>query len=253
MARLIILWVILGFCTCVNAQNDDSDLRRNVLPGEELTYAMNYGWFTIGRAEIYFDQEIWHLNGRPHYYIQCRVQTTGFFDFFTSTDICLESWIDTTSLRPATSYRQVFFGRKMDVRTDRYDYADSLTITTYVEDVDRHQVKKSSLADTLVLDLLSTYLNLRDKIYEHQPSDTTVVKIHFSNDIYPFGIVHSGAVEDGLLKYDFILAASDQYKKNNAAYVLGTKRGLVIPEQIVIELTLGRLRFELTDRKVPVK
>ena len=179
MARLTIMWLIVVGAWCVKAQSVGNDENRHITPGEELLYTMNYGWFTIGKAEIFFDKEIWEVDDLSYYYLQCRVQTTGVFDFFTSTDICLESWIDVESLRPKVSYRQVFFGRKMDIRTDRYDYTDSVTISTYVEDVDRHQVKKS---DTITLDLLSTYLNLREIIHQNIPSDTVFVKLHFSND-----------------------------------------------------------------------
>lgn len=249
MARLTIMWLIVVGAWCVKAQSAGRDENRHLTPGEDLHYTMNYGWFTIGKAEIFFDKEMWEVNDRPHYYLQCRVQTTGVFDFFTSTDICLESWIDVASLRPELSYRQVFFGSKMDIRTDRYDYADSITISTYVEDVDRHQTIKVDLSDTLVLDLLSTYLNLREIIYEHERSDTTLVKTHFSNDIYPFGIIHSGTKEEDLLKFDFIFPESDQYKKGNAAYILASKDHGIVPEKVVMELALGKLVFTLVDQR----
>gem|GEM_PF-5234335 len=249
MARLTIMCVILIGGRLVNAQIASNKDDRHFKLGEELIYSMNYGWLGIGKAEVFMDKEIWDIGGRPHYYIQCRVQTTGFFDFFTSTNICLESWIDSASLRPYVSYRQVFFGRKIDVRTDKFDYADSVTITTYVEDVDRHQTAKVNLSDTLVLDLLSTYLNLRNIIYNHQIADSTLVKTHFSNDIYPFGIVHSGAVEEGLYRFEFIFPESGQYKRGSSAHVLASKGEAIIPEKMVIELTLGKLIFTLEDRQ----
>ncbi|MCV9387248.1 DUF3108 domain-containing protein [Reichenbachiella ulvae] len=247
MARLAIMLLILAGNCLVNAQSNRKVPKHHFETGEELIYSMHYGWFTIGKATILMDQELWNIQGKPHYYLQCRIQTTGVFDFFSSVDVCAESWIDVATLRPTISYRQFFIGQSMDIRTDRFEYADSVTISTYVEDVNRHQVAKVNISDTLVLDLLSTYLNLRDIVYSNDGSDTTMVKMHFSNDIYPFGIVHSG-MEDEYYRFDLIFPETEEYEKGSPAYLLAKKEDTIIPVKLVVELTLGKLVFILNKR-----
>lgn len=239
--------LILTGTSMVNAQSNQKAPKHLFETGEELVYSMNYGWFNIGKATIYIDQELWDLQGLPHYYIQCRINTTGVFNFFSSTDVCVESWVNATTLRPTISYRQLFIGQSMDIRTDKFDFTDSVTISTYVEDVNRHQVAKVNISDTLVLDLLSTYLNLRNIVYWHEESDTTIVKMHFSNDIYPFGIVHSG-MEGELFRFDLIFPETEEYEKGSPAYLLAQKEDTIIPVKLVVELTLGKLVFILNER-----
>ncbi len=243
--------LFLGNGLFVRAQNGDLAQNHSFTPGESLTYSIKYGIFKVGRAEVYLDRELWEIEGRPHYYLQFRMENSGFISLFTTLDLCMESWIDSSTLKPKKSARHFFYGSKMDVRTDRFDYADSITVSTYVEDVDRHHSAKLKEQDTLIFDALSSYLYLRNKLPELEETESTHIQIYFTYDLYTQGIQFTEMVDEDLGRYDIRFAESDQFKKGGTSYILGSQTGEFVPQKLVIDLSLGKLVFELVDRKFP--
>ena len=223
--------------------------------GEKLAYSMSYGWFEIGEAHVEIDNEWWEIDGRPHFYIQCKVRTTGVFSFFSRLDVCMDSWVDVQALRPTESSRNVAFGRSIDVRTDRFDYADSVRISTYVEDVDSKRFHVFVRNDTSLLDALSTYLYLRSQVLQSDPVGKTYsVRTFFSNDLYEFGMRYTKNQDFSLKdkkwsarRFDLLFPETEEFPSDKRAYVIATDDRLRIPLKFLIEMKYGDFSFELVD------
>lgn len=224
--------------------------------GEKLVYSMHYGWFEIGDAEVYIDESLWELNGRSHFYIQCKLRTIGFFSFFSNLEVCMDSWVDTQTLRPTKSSRDVVFGSRIDIRTDRFDYRDSVRVSAYVEDVNSKRFHAFVRNDTLLFDALSTYLYLRSlDLQSAGTSQTYPVSTFFSNDLYRFGMTFSESLDFDFKnlkwparRFDLLFPETEQFSSDKQAYVVASADGDNLPLKFVMEMRYGDFSFELIER-----
>ncbi len=223
--------------------------------GEKLEYSMSYGWFEIGNAQVFIDDEFWIINDKPHFYVQCQVKSVGFFGFFAKLNVCMDSWIDARTLRPLLSSRDFSFGNKIDIRTDRFDYQDSVRIAAYVEDVDSHRLHSFPQTQVPILDVLSTYLFLRNKGADNKNKRALIpVQTFFSNDLYNFGMAPSTTEEITIKevnyyaqRYELLFPETEEFPSGKEAYVLASKDALSIPLKFSIEMRFGDFTFELVD------
>lgn len=245
--------ILLGGSSVSKAQSKLDTFNYPFELGEKLTYSMYYGWFEIGTADVSIDESLWELDGQPHFYVQCQVHTNGFFSFFSKLDVCMDSWINVKTLRPNISFRDVVFGKRIDVRTDSFVYSDSVSIRTYVEDVDSRRFHIFPKTDTMLLDVLSTYLYLRSlDLANSTRNQFYPVRTFFSNDLYDFGMIYSAQEtydwkdQSGVIKrYDLIFPEVIEFPSGNQAYVLATDDDEKIPVLILIQMKYGDFEFRL--------
>ena len=255
LAYVLALWLP---CFC-EAQSKSDTLDYPFKLGEKLEYSMNYGWFEVGTAEVEIDSEWWKIDGRPHYYVQSRVTTTGFFSFFTKLTVCMDSWIDAETLLPVQSSRDFSFGKKIDIRTDCFSYQDSVRVSSYVEDVDSHRFHVFPNAEVPVLDVLGAYLFLRHSISENRIGvNAFSVGTFFSNDLYPFSMIESSIAKITLndrqymaQRYELIFPKTDEFPSEKETYVLTTMDSLLIPLKFSLEMKYGDFSFELKNHYRP--
>ena len=220
--------------------------------GENLLYTMNYGWFEIGEASVSIDEKYWYFKNQAYLHIQCELVTKGFFGFFAKLDVCMDSWVDPQTLRPLHSHRNIAFGNKIDIRTDRFSYGDSVRVHSYIEDVDSRRYHSFSSKGYL-FDALSTYLFLRSRASVRNPCDKTIsVRTFFSNDLYTFGMtcidIQNATWEDRVVearKYMLHFPESETFPKGKKAYVISTNDARQIPLKFLIEMGYGDFTFEL--------
>lgn len=258
MRLFVTCLVLMGGSSVSKAQSKSDTFDYPFKLGEKLAFTMSYGWFDIGRAEVFIDEEFWLIRDTPHYYVQFQLKTLGVFNFLAKLNVCMDSWIDAKTLRPLLSSREVSFGNKIDIRTDQFEYEDSVQIAAYVEDVDSHRFHQFPNTDVPILDVLSTYLYLRNGA-EDIPNDSLLaVQTFFSNDLYPFGMI-SGVIEKTSInetnylaqRYELLLPESDVFSSGKMAYVLASKDSLCLPLIFSIEMKYGDFKFELVDYQRP--
>ena len=121
----LISYLNLGFG--LRAQNKSYPFKE----GEKLIYSVHFGWFEIGEAELWIDPELQNMNGEAHYLIRCNVKSSPWFKMFKAMDMCFESMVKVEDLSPTYSFRDIRQGKKIDVRHDRFSYADSVGVEAY--------------------------------------------------------------------------------------------------------------------------
>ncbi len=243
--------VVLSLST--NGQTKRSETTHPFKKDENLTYVMSYGWFEIGEASLTIDKEWWYLEEKPHYYLNCQLYSTGFVGFFSKIDVCMESWVNPKTLRPIRSSRDLAIGSKIDVRTDRFTYLDSVRIHTYVEDVDSRRYHAFDHSAVPIFDALSTYLFLRNQDQNQVKRQGTIpVRTFFSNDLYSFSMsyIHHEVYECDdrsiqVIKYELNFPESTTFPEGKRAYVLVTADANRLPVKFLIEMKYGDFSFEL--------
>ena len=243
----IVLFAVIWTCFSwfSRAQSEQSYL----IPGEKLTYSMNYGWFTIGHADVWVDPEIFTVNGETYYNVQSNFHTSGFIGFFKSINTCYESLVHTETGKPYISHRDLAFGNSIDVRTDKFTYADSLYIYAYVEDVDSHRYH-TFFDEPPIFDFLSTYVRVRHMDLSHV-KDTIALRTFYSNSMNQLNMQPVGPMvyewNDGELPaHEFLLGfpENELFKKDRQGAVILRHPGN-IPLRIDLNVLFGKVHFKL--------
>ena len=254
--KKMVLCLLIGWLSLpVLAQSEKKAGAHPFKKGEVLTYSMHYGWFEIGEATLSIDEEWWYLEKSPHYYINCKIESTGFVGFFAQLNVCMESWVNPNTLRPLRSHREVMFGKKIDIRTDHFTYSDSVRVQAYVEDIDARRYHAFAQSEVPLFDALSTYLFLRSsEANALAKSETKAVRTFFSNDLYQFGMTFAGTStydwhdrDVTVRKYDLLFPKSSSFPDGKKAYVLATNDRKSLPLKFSIEMNYGDFTFELKD------
>jgi len=91
-------------------------------PGETLEFRLNFSFFTIGRAKSIIRKEIYQINGRPAYKIDVFGKTSGLVDWIAQVDDQFGAYLDTASLLPHQTYRNLKEGRYRRNEIVRFDH-----------------------------------------------------------------------------------------------------------------------------------
>lgn len=233
------------------AQAEDSPFRL----GETLHYSMNFGWFEVGTAQIFIKPELEHIDGEAYYSIEFDVRTGSWVRFFTKFDGHFESLVHTETLKPLRSYRNLKHGKKIDIRTDNFYYEDSVRVHAYIEDRDLHRHHKFHEGATPILDLLSTYLSLRN-LDLGEVEDQVNVRTFYSNRLYEFQMIPGEYGQQKIKKkrYDtrefrMQFPENDSFGKGKHGNVIISNDQSQIPLKIEVNMVLGSFYFKLEDAK----
>lgn len=116
-----------------------SNERQNALPitrntsfskGEELTYRVNFGFFTVGKAITRIDQRVYSINSRPCYKIDAYGETSDWISWISRVKDNWGAYLDTASLATQVSYRKI---REGNYKRDE--------LTTFLHDQQKAEVK----------------------------------------------------------------------------------------------------------------
>ncbi len=223
-------------------------------PGERLNYTMHFGWFEVGKAEFWIDPELQYIDGEAYYSVQGVISPSSWGKIFKAITGCYESLINVKTLRPIRSHREMKSGKKVtDVRTDNFNYSDTLKIHTYVEDVDQHRYRAFPQEENVPMrDFLSTFLFVRTVQFNNdEPLD---MRSFYSNTLYEFRVI-PGEKKDYDLKKSKI--KSREYRlefPKNEYFKRGKNGGAIVSEEadrrplrIQIDMTLGSFYLKLDE------
>lgn len=224
--------------------------------GEKLDYKIQYGWFTIGRGNLWVDSSYHYPTGKQHLKVFCVGKTVGLVGALAYLDTYFESLIDMQSSHPLFSFRNVVFGKRLDIRFDKFDYQqDSVFVDTYVQDLDSERSRQFSLEPDGILDAMSTYVYLRNiPLDKLRPGDSFMLTTFFSNSLYRFGlelIGHEQVKYNGELidtyKMFLLFPDTEAFPERKVSYVWTTADGRNIPIRLVAKMKYGTFKCELTS------
>jgi hypothetical protein len=224
-------------------------------PGEQLNYSMHFGWFEVGEAEFYIDPELQYIDGEAYYSVHGEINTSSWARIFKAITGCFESLIHVETLQPLRSYRTMNSGKKtVDVRTDHFDYSDSLKIHTYVEDLDEHRYRSFFRKENVPMrDFLSTFLFLRTVQFpDNQPVD---MRSFYTNSLYELKVTPGKQTDYNLNKrkirskeYKLEFPKNEYFKRGKNGSAIVSEESDRIPLRIEIDMVLGGFYLKLADR-----
>lgn len=256
LARLLVISCMFLCSSVCFSQHDSST--SSVVGGELLTYNVYYGWFKVGKAELWLDPEIHADNGACHYLVQCRMKTQGWFKLLASLDVCMETQVDTLDFRPIRSIWTIDKAKKSEAREELYVYGtDSVKVEIFEEHKERRSEKKFPRGRHPTRDALANYMWLRS-LDDDVLSNGEQVKAFFSKKVYDFSLEPEGTLSYSFegekkegKKFKLIFPVSTAFPKGKEGYVIVSNDSSRVPYRFTVDMNLGSFSFKLDKRELP--
>ncbi|MFT7034434.1 MAG: hypothetical protein ACJA2S_002948 [Cyclobacteriaceae bacterium] len=225
--------------------------------GEELTFKVKFGWFTVGKAQIKITSDTTN-KAEPSFHVKVEARTAGILGFFKHTVNQFDAVISQSELKPSIATQNFLDNQKRDIQTNYFDYKKG---KVRVERVNYEKDKKYAPEfygiDSTTYDILSTYLYLRSSYLKStQPNDSIMVKMFFGNKPYDFGMEYAGVEriktqlgEIQAHKLYLLFPVSSAFPEPKAVIVWVTMDKNQLPLKIEAQLKFGRVFCDLTSHK----
>ncbi len=242
MNKILVMLVFITSFQCFSQNSSWENDRIN--RGEVLNYNIKYGWFKIGKAEVFHDPEFHLIDGEPHYYVQFTLRTVGWLKIFANLNLCFDSYINAKTYQPNRSTRLTINGKRINNQFDEFQYQDSIYVKTFREDRDqltRHSFEVNQIA---FLDALSTYIYMRAQELDMRKDEN--VKFYIANRVYDFRITPNKKLGKGEKKsYEMKFPPIKQFPKNKTSYVFFNSRN--VPKEIKLGTNDGNFYLILNE------
>ena len=162
--------------------------------GEEITYRVNFGIFTVGSAITRVDKRIFEINSRPSYKVDAYGATSGMVSWITKVDDQWGAYIDTAALVTHVSSRKIKEGRYRKDELTTFDHAANKA-EVKVRNKETGVYDDAKVYDTPnnVRDLVGGFLYLRviefSKLHK---GDTITISGFFEDTSYNLKIIYDG-------------------------------------------------------------
>ena len=158
--------------------------------GEKVKYRLHYGFITAGEATISVNPNYTSRSGKNYFDLNIKGKSTGAFAKVMKINDHWRSLVDTNSLKPVLSYREIqesryYLKETVDFRTD------IATVTSEKKDHIKKTKKHKIPSD--VFDMVSAYYYLRNVDYKNlNVNEKIAVKAFFEDKLYNFSIQYKG-------------------------------------------------------------
>jgi Protein of unknown function (DUF3108) len=162
--------------------------------GEVLSYRVNFGFLTVGKASTVIDNQIYTRNSRPSYKVDAFGETSGMVSWITKVNDQWGAYIDTAALVTHVSYRKIREGnyRKDEVIT--YDHENNKAeVKVLNKKTNAYDEAKYYTTPDNVRDMVAGFLYLRVIDFsKHKVGDTLSVSGFFEDTSYNMKIIYAG-------------------------------------------------------------
>ena len=165
------------------------------MPGERIEYKLNFSIFTVGKAQTIIQDQMYKVNGRPCYKMDVYGKTSGVIDWLAHVDDHWGAYLDSSSLLPHKTYRNIIEGRYRRNEIVRYDHENKMIEVKALNQETREfeEPKLYYSPEKNMYDILSGMLFLRSVDFTQKNiGDTIKVDAFFEDTFYHFQTVFVG-------------------------------------------------------------
>ncbi|HTF80698.1 MAG TPA: DUF3108 domain-containing protein, partial [Cytophagales bacterium] len=156
--------------------------------GEQLTFKVHYGFVNAARAVFKIDNSLYKIGEKTCYRIEVEGKTIGSFDFFTKVRDKWGSYVDTATMIPEKSYRNIKEG-KYDLKEAVSFFQDQGIAVRRIDDTKKEQYNTAKN----VHDIVSGYYYIRSMDFtKRRVGDTIKVYAFFENKNFDFKMKYLG-------------------------------------------------------------
>ncbi len=246
MKKWLLYGVLFAGLTSFVTSDRDNDAypvinQKSFSPGEIIEYRLNFSIFTVGRGKTIVSDQIHQFNNRPAYKVDIYGNTSGFVDWITHVEDHWGAYIDTASLLPQKTYRNILEGRYRKNEIVFFDH-DAGNIEVHELDQETRLYKDPQLFKSpakYIYDMLGGILLIRSIDFDTvQVGDTLKVNAFFQDTFYNFKTVFKGR----------------EVIKTRAGQFRALKLVPLMPENSIFEEGESSISFWISDdeNKIPL-
>ncbi len=256
------LFIFIGFFILAGFQASETTLKsvnnKAFGAGEYLQYRLHYGWITLGEAEVLIDNDIKRINKRPCYKVDIYGRTVGMADWFGKVDDHWGTFVDTQTILPHISVRNLKEGNYRKNEVTLFDQEKGMV---EVKTIDKNtgDYKPSEFFEIAeeARDMIAGYLFMRTlNLNKHKKGDIIIVRGFLEDTFYDLEIIYAGkeriktkAGKFNTHKMVPILPDNKIFSGENAVTFWFSDDENKIPVKIDANMVVGRAGVELKSYK----
>lgn len=226
--------------------------------GEEIYYAVNYGWFTVGKAWIKVQKNNYRINYRDCYKVDIYGKTSGLVDWVAKVDDHWGAYIDTSALVTHIAYRNIKEGRYRRNEITRFDHiTDNIEVKILNQKTKDYFEPMYYQSSDNMRDMIGGFYYLRALDYSGMhKGDTVKVSGFFEDTFYDMEILYEGkdVVKTKMGKVNSIklvpvMPDNSLFDGENSVTVWLSDDENKIPVKIDADMFIGHAGVEVTEVK----
>ncbi len=169
-------------------QNKIESIERPFAIGEEISYKLKYGWFTIGKANVKIPSDTM-VSNQKCYNVHVEARTAGVLNLFHNTVDQFDGAVAHDDLKPKFAFQDFLESGEREIQTNYYDYDKGQVIVEKSTKDGSAQEPNIYPLDPSAFDIISSYLYLRSLDGRAlTPGDSIMIKSFYGKKHYDFGL-----------------------------------------------------------------
>ncbi|MGK7395873.1 MAG: DUF3108 domain-containing protein [Candidatus Cyclobacteriaceae bacterium M3_2C_046] len=194
MKHLIVIIAGILMLSAFSGKEVYEPVTHHIAKGEQLEFKVNFGIFTVGRANMMVYPETYEIHNRPCYKVDVFGKTTGAVGWLAKVDDNWGAYVDTAALLPHITWRNIAEGKFRKNELVNFDHqADLVKAKVINNKTGRYKEPEIYDAPDNVRDLIGGFLYLRSLDFSRAKyQDTIQLHAFFEDTIYDFRIMYMG-------------------------------------------------------------
>lgn len=224
--------------------------------GEELSFELGYGWFTLGKAKLEVAEGLPAYDDTPCYKVDIAGRTTGLLGAFSKVDDSWGGYVDAQTLLPLNAYADLNEGKYQRKEDIIYDHEEGLITIDMIKKHRQRPIINHEFEGELY-DLISGYLKVRNIDYSQlEKGDTIQFQAFYDGIFYDFGLLFDGKERvksqvGKLMAYRVIpiIPENKVFPGTNPIVAWISADANQLPLKVEADMFFGHAYVELTDYK----
>jgi len=258
---IILLFVTLGISAFVLKEQGvvfNPVPQNSISTGEHLEYKVNFGIFTVGKADMMIYPEYYKINNRDCYKVDVNGRTTGVVNWLADVNDNWGAYVDTEALVPHISWRNIQEGKYIKKEVVNFDHSkDQVEAKVVNNKTGEFKEPKYYDAPNNVRDLIGGFLFVRSIDYSNLAEGEEVgMHAFFEDTVYNFQVRYLGkevvktkAGKFKAVKLQPLMPNNEVFNGRHSISLWLSDDKNKIPLKAEASMFIGNARVELVDYK----
>ncbi len=224
--------------------------------GEKLEYKVNFGFFTVGNAQMIIDDKFYKINHRDCYKVDVYGKTSGMVSWVAKVDDHWGAYVDSAALVPHISYRNIKENKYRKNEVVRFDHnANMIEAKVKNRKTGEFKERKLYVAPEDIRDMLAGYLYMRTVDFSSmKKNDRFRVSGFFEDAFYDLDVVFKGrekvktkAGKFKAIKLVPVMPENELFDGDDSILVWRSDDENKVPLKIQAKMFIGSAGVELSD------
>jgi len=188
--------IVMMLCGFLRVEQNTPFVPRNTSfsTGEQLTYRVSFGFFTVGRATTKIDNRVYSINSTPCFKVDAFGETADWISWVARVKDVWGAYLDTTSLSTQVSYRKIREGNYKKDELINFDHQRrKAEVKVMNQQTGMYENSKEFDIPLNAKDLVGGFMLLRQIDFAKvKKGDTLMISGFFEDTSYNLRVMYTG-------------------------------------------------------------